>query len=72
MRLKHGAAVVVDDAIIAGMLHDIGKLILADHLTAQLQQARARAIERGVALHEAEQEVLGATHALVGAYLLGL
>ncbi len=72
MRLEHSAITDVEDAAIAGMLHDMGKLILADSLPDRFQQARALASERGLPLFAAEQEVFGATHAGVGAYLFGL
>ncbi|HLP76129.1 MAG TPA: response regulator [Candidatus Paceibacterota bacterium] len=62
----------VEDAYIAGMLHDIGKLMLADGTPDQFQAALAFAVDHGVPLHEAEQEVFGATHSGVAAYLLGL
>jgi HD-like signal output (HDOD) protein/ActR/RegA family two-component response regulator len=62
----------VEDAYIAGMLHDIGKLMLADSLPGQFQQAMALAEERNIHLHEAETEIFGATHAGAAAYLLGL
>jgi HD-like signal output (HDOD) protein len=62
----------VEDAYTAGMLHDIGKLMLADSLPHQFQKALALSAERGIHLHEAELEVFGVTHAGVAAYLLGL
>ncbi len=62
----------VEDAYIAGMLHDIGKLMLADGMTAQFQETIALAAERNVHVQETEKEILGATHAAVAAYLLGL
>jgi HD-like signal output (HDOD) protein/ActR/RegA family two-component response regulator len=61
-----------EDAYVAGMLHDLGKLMLADSLPDQFQRAHQLAVERGTCLHEAELELYGATHAGVGAYLLGL
>jgi putative nucleotidyltransferase with HDIG domain len=61
-----------DDAYTAGMLHDIGKMMLAANVPDQFQLAVDRARERHLPLHEAEPEVFGATHAGVGAYLLGL
>lgn len=61
-----------EDAYIAGMLHDIGKLMLADSMPDAFQKALAAANERAIPLHQAEQEVFGATHAGVAAYLLGL
>jgi HD-like signal output (HDOD) protein len=72
MRLERSAVADAEDANIAGMLHDVGKLILADTLPDRFQQACDLACQRGIPLHEAELEVLGATHAGVGAYLFGL
>lgn len=61
-----------DDAFMAGMLHDIGKLVLALRLPEQFQQAQELAIQRQRPLWQMEQELLGVSHAEVGAYLLGL
>jgi len=72
MRLEQAEATDVEDAYVAGMLHDIGKLMLANSLPEQYQQALALAADRNIQLHEAEFEVFGATHAGVAAYLLGL
>jgi len=61
-----------EDACAAGMLHDVGKLILAtklpDHLARALELSRS---ERRP-LHLVEEELNGFTHAELGAYLLGL
>lgn len=62
----------VEDAYTAGMLHDIGKLMLADSLPEPFQKALELSAERQIFLHEAELEVFGTTHAAVAAYLLGL
>jgi HD-like signal output (HDOD) protein len=72
MQFEQADPADVEDAYIAAMLHDIGKLILADSLPEQFQQALMLAAERKIHLHEAEREILGATHAGVAAYLLGL
>lgn len=61
-----------DEACVAGMLHDIGKVLLAASLPAQYEQAVQLAIERKIHISEAEHEIFGATHSQVGAYLLGL
>lgn len=60
------------DAFMAATLHDIGKWVLAAEAPDLLRDALAVAAERGRPLHEVEMEVYGATHAEVGAYLLGL
>lgn len=61
-----------EDAFMAGMLHDIGTLIL----NTQLPQLHQRVLEALRAkprpLVEAEREVLGASHEDLGAYLLQL
>ncbi len=60
-----------DEALIAGILHDIGKLIL---LKAPDQSGRILdfAESSGCSLVEAEYAVLKTSHAELGAYLLGL
>ena len=63
---------VVDLAFMAGLLHDIGKLVLAAHLPDLYSVARVQAQAHGTTVWEAERAVLGTTHAEVGAYLLRL
>ena len=63
---------IADNALIAGMLHDIGKLILARNLPETYNKATACARDNNITIWEAEQSTIGATHAEVGAYLLGL
>jgi HD-like signal output (HDOD) protein len=72
MRLEKAEASDVEDAYTAGMLHDIGKLMLADNLPAHYKLAVELAGERQISLHEAEFEIFGATHAGAAGYLLGL
>jgi HD-like signal output (HDOD) protein len=60
---------MVDDSLAAGLLHDIGKLVLASSLPEQF--GRVVTLESGDPL-DAEREAFGATHADVGGYLLGL
>jgi len=59
------------DAWMSGLLHDIGKLVLAAELPEQLADAAAHARREQRPLYEAEQSLFGATHAEIGAYLLG-
>jgi putative nucleotidyltransferase with HDIG domain len=61
-----------DAAIVAALLHDVGKLVLATRMPAEFSRALAMAREQKRDLHEVEQEILGVSHAEVGAYLLGL
>ncbi|GIX49667.1 MAG: signal transduction protein [Candidatus Tectimicrobiota bacterium] len=62
----------VDHAFMAGLLHDVGQLLLAANVPEAYGRALALAHEASLPLWEAEQAVFGATHAEVGAYLLGL
>ena len=61
-----------DEAFTAGILHDVGKLILAHNFPDLYADVimRSRAQQRPAA--ELEQECFGASHAELGAYLLGL
>jgi putative nucleotidyltransferase with HDIG domain len=61
-----------DDAWAAGLLHDVGYSILARDCQADLLRCLDLAAAEGLQLHEAETRILGATHAQLGAYLLGL
>ncbi len=61
-----------DDAFTAGMLHDVGLLILATHEPAFLAEAIAAAQLEGRPLYEVEQQTRGSSHAELGAHLLAL
>lgn len=62
----------MDVAYTAGLLHDIGKLVFAVSLTDQYEKVLSRARDCNIPVEKAEKEFFGATHADVGAYLLGL
>lgn len=62
----------LDQILTAGLLHDIGKLILADNLPLKYSGILNKAQRENRSVWEVEFEVLGATHAEVGAYLTGL
>lgn len=61
-----------DDAVLAALLHDIGYWVLVQECPEDLEKALDIAIADRIPMHEAEARVLGASHAEVGAYLLGL
>ncbi len=61
-----------DDAFMAGMLHDIGKLVLALRMPEKALAALTLASQQGCPPWQAEKQLLGVSHAEVGAYLLGL
>ncbi len=59
-------------ASIAALLHDVGKLVMATRLRPAFDAAIARACAERRPLYVLEQETIGASHAEIGAYLLGL
>jgi len=62
-----------DTAFVAGLLHDVGKLVLATSAEpAYWRELVAEAVASFRPLHEIERERRGVTHAEVGAYLLSL
>jgi putative nucleotidyltransferase with HDIG domain len=63
---------VADDAMLAGLLHDIGYWVLAQESPDELTRAVELATAEALPLHAAETQVMGASHAEVGAYLLGI
>jgi HD-like signal output (HDOD) protein len=71
MRAEDADHVYVEAAYTAGMLHDIGKLMLADSMPGEFQKVLQKTAT-GAPFHESEMDVFGATHAGLAAYLLGL
>jgi putative nucleotidyltransferase with HDIG domain len=57
-------------AFLAGLLHDLGKLLLDRYLQREFREAVGVARREGLALPEAEERGLGLSHATVGAGLL--
>ncbi|MCJ2164972.1 MULTISPECIES: HDOD domain-containing protein [unclassified Pseudodesulfovibrio] len=57
------------DFFAAGLLHDIGKVVFALYMPEEFEAVIKEATEPGAALHKCELEVIGATHADVGAML---
>ena len=69
---ENASQFVIDDAYVAGLLHDIGKLILVSCQPAIYDAVRAYARDCHTSLNEAEIHKLNTTHAEIGAYLLGI
>jgi putative nucleotidyltransferase with HDIG domain len=63
---------LINYSLMAGLLHDLGKLILATNFKDTYRQVQAQALNSGHPLWELEQEAFGASHAEIGAYLMGL
>jgi HD-like signal output (HDOD) protein len=67
-----GDARLASDAFTAGLLHDVGRIVIASNLPKEYAAVVASAREKSHPLHEEETAQLGVNHAQVGAYLLGL
>lgn len=59
--------VTPDEAFVAGLLHDIGKMALSVHLGPRFTLVRDRALTEKIPFLEAERAVLGLDHAQAGA-----
>lgn len=69
---EQAAQAVLDDALTAGLLHDVGILVLATNRAEDYRQVPALQKDKQLADWQAEQEVFGITHAEIGAHLLSL
>jgi putative nucleotidyltransferase with HDIG domain len=63
-------AEIVDEAFLAGLLHDLGKLLLAVNLPQEYTVMLKAAQEKGMPTWQEEIEKFGGTHAELGAELL--
>ncbi|CAN5829792.1 HDOD domain-containing protein [soil metagenome] len=61
-----------DDAFAAGLLHDIGRMIIGLRMPRELSRIQQRSQETNEPIHLIEREILGTTHGAIGAYLLAL
>jgi HD-like signal output (HDOD) protein len=62
----------LETPVMAGMLHDLGKLILASQNPQEYRRIIAQADQQTMPVFEAEAEALWCHHAGIGAYLMGL
>ena len=60
-----------DDAFSAGLMHDVGRLIIAAQMPQDYLRIEQRADKEGFPRHVVERELLGTDHAALGASLLG-
>ncbi|MDP6957642.1 MAG: response regulator [Planctomycetota bacterium] len=70
MIADNGRFVDKEDAFLAGLLHDIGKPVLADYAPHDFQTAIVEAQKEGEHLHIIEKKVFELNHAQAGAILL--
>ncbi len=64
--------ILIDDVFMAGVLHDVGILVLAANMSDQYRRVLRLVATGKVTLAKAEQIIFGKTHAQVGGYLMGL
>ncbi|MBN2036819.1 MAG: HDOD domain-containing protein [Chitinispirillaceae bacterium] len=57
------------EAFVAGLLHDVGKVILKQYFDAEFARIIQLQEERSLSLEQAEREVIETTHAEVGSWL---
>lgn len=60
----------VERFFVAGLLHDIGRLVIYTRAPKSARKAKARAVEASELLYESERALFGFDHAAVGAALL--
>ncbi|MDR3415760.1 MAG: response regulator [Nevskia sp.] len=63
---------LVEEAFTTALVHDVGRIVLALGLGERYAAVMERAHAEGVPSHLVEKQVLGASHAEIGAYLLGV
>ncbi|MBF0620742.1 MAG: HDOD domain-containing protein [Magnetococcales bacterium] len=68
-RWSGGSEAEATSYFVAGLLHDVGKVVLAEHLPDVYEKAMTLSKSRNIALHLAEQMMLGMDHCDVGAML---
>jgi HD-like signal output (HDOD) protein len=59
----------VHDCFIAGLLHDFGKVVVAQFMPTEFRRAMEMSLWQEVALHLTLAEVIGVDHAAIGAML---
>ena len=63
---------LVNSCFIAGMLHDVGRLLFLSKMSKEFGPVVQSALAKNTSLTQEEAAILHATHADVGAYLIGL
>lgn len=58
-----------EDVFLAGIVHDIGKVVLDEYAPVEFDQVLSVVEEKDCLIYEAEREVLGSSHAQIGRWL---
>jgi HD-like signal output (HDOD) protein/CheY-like chemotaxis protein len=72
MEAEHANKRACEEAFLAGMMHDAGKMILACNEPGRYEAAQVLAERDGTDSAALERRVFGASHENIGAYVLGL
>ncbi len=72
LQTENASRTFVEEAFTAGMLHDLGKLILGVNMPEAYRTALEAMQSEGITLSEAETRIFGANHADVGGFVLSL
>lgn len=59
-------------AFTAGLIHEIGRILLVREAQVEMAEVVQRSASSGRSMSQVERELLGTTHAEIGAYLLGM
>jgi HD-like signal output (HDOD) protein/ActR/RegA family two-component response regulator len=70
-RCEQASETMVQDCFTAGLLHEIGWMVLASAFADQFKSL-CSSLDKGIPSVDSEQAAFGGTHGQVGAYLLGL
>jgi HD-like signal output (HDOD) protein/CheY-like chemotaxis protein len=71
-KLEDQGQTIINDAFMAGLLHDLGKVVLAVNFPERYNESLAAAQEKNIPPWEAERITIGTSHSEAGAYLMGL
>jgi len=71
-RMEASTSKTVNECFVGGMLHDVGKLLMAANYPKDYQRVTRLVGQEGISYCAAEKEIFGVHHASVGGYLLGL
>lgn len=71
-KMEHLQTDITEECFTACLLHDIGKIVIATDFKEEHNAIRTIMSSQNVPIWQAELQILGITHAEIGAYLIGL
>lgn len=71
-KAEQAPALMIEQTYTAGLLHDVGTLVFASNSFERYVAMLKTSQENGIPVWEGERQEFGASHAEVGAYLLGI